>query len=97
MSEEKLILRLYVTGQSLNSEKASANIRKLLDEETPDRYQLEIIDVLKQPARAEQDGIIATPTLLKLQPLPVCRIIGDLSNRERVLSGLGIALPAMRP
>jgi len=93
MSKEELALRLYVTGQSPNSEKASANIQQLLEEVVPNRHQLEVIDILNEPALAERDGIIATPTLVRLQPLPVRRIIGDLSDWEKVLSSLDVAAP----
>lgn len=93
MNEEKIMLRLYVTGRSPNAEKALASIQKLLAEQMPDDYQLEVIDILKQPALAEQDRIIATPTLVKRHPPPVRRIIGDLSDREKVLSVLAIEVP----
>ena len=88
MNEGKLMLRLYVTGQSPNSTKALANIRQLLEEELPNRYQLDVIDILDEPALAERDGIIASPTLVKRHPPPVRRIIGDLSDRENVLAVL---------
>ncbi len=94
MSKEELVLRLYVTGQSLHSTKALANIEQLLGEMSC-RQHLDVIDVLEQPAMAEQDGIIATPTLVRLHPLPVRRIIGDLSDHEKVLSGLDIAVSVM--
>ncbi len=88
MNEEKLMLRLYVTHQSPNSTKALANIQKLLQEVVPNRYQLDVIDVLNEPALAEQDGIIASPTLVKRHPPPLRRIIGDLSDRDKVLEVL---------
>ncbi len=88
MNEEKLMLRLYVTRQSPNSTKALANIQKLLQEVVPNRYQLDVIDVLNEPALAEQDGIIASPTLVKRHPPPLRRIIGDLSDQEKVLEVL---------
>ena len=93
MNEDKIMLRLYVTGRSPNAEKALASIRKLMAEQRPDDYQLEVIDILKQPALAERDRIIATPTLVKRHPPPVRRIIGDLSDREEVLSVLAIEVP----
>lgn len=95
MNEEKLVLRLYVTGQSPNSTKALANVQQLLEEVVPNRHQLEVIDVLNEPVLAERDGIIASPTLVKRHPPPVRRIIGDLSDREKVLSSLEIAVPSV--
>ncbi len=95
MNEEKLMLRLYVTGQSPHSRKALENIQQLLKEVVPSRHKLEVIDILNEPALAERDGIIASPTLVKRHPPPVRRIIGDLSDNEKVLSSLGIAVSAM--
>ena len=92
MSKEELALRLYVTGQSPNSEKALANIEQLLGEMSY-QHHLDVIDILEQPALAERDGIIASPTLVKRNPPPVRRIIGDLSDRENVLSSLDVAAP----
>ncbi len=88
MSKEKLALRLYVTGRWRNSEKALTNIQQLLDEKLSGPHELEVIDILEQPALAERDRIIATPTLLKRHPPPVRRIIGDLSNWKEVLAVL---------
>ncbi len=94
MSKEELALRLYVTGQTPNSKKALANIEQLL-EEMLCPHHLDLIDILEQPALAERDEIIATPTLVRLQPPPVRKIIGDLSDREKVLAGLDIAVSVM--
>ena len=84
-----LVLRLYVAGNAPNSLRAVANARALCDEHFSAAHELEIVDLLKQPARALADGIIVTPTLLKLHPLPVQRIIGNLSDTSRVLLALG--------
>ena len=85
-----LSLRLYVSGQALNSRAAIRNLeqlRALLD----DNASVEIIDVREKPELADEDRIIATPTLVRRQPTPVRKIIGDLSDTERVLLGLEIA------
>lgn len=86
----KYLLRLYITGNSLNSQRAIANLLKLCREELNNKYQVEIIDVLEEPARAEREKILVTPTLIKQLPPPLQRIIGDLSNRENVICGLDL-------
>jgi circadian clock protein KaiB len=85
---EALQLRLYVAGNAPNSLRATANIRAICDEHFASRYELEIIDMLKQPERALLDGIIVTPTLLRLQPLPVQKMIGNLSDTNELLVAL---------
>jgi circadian clock protein KaiB len=89
----KYLLRLYVTGQTPNSTRALANIKHICANEIDDAYELEVIDILKTPQLAEDDRIIATPTLVKKLPAPLRRLIGDLSNREKVLLGLDILRP----
>ncbi|MGI0481141.1 circadian clock KaiB family protein [Geminocystis sp. CENA526] len=84
------ILRLYITGNSLNSQRAIANLLKLCKEELNNQYKVEIIDVLEEPQRAEKEKILVTPTLIKQLPPPLQRIIGDLSNREKVICGLDV-------
>ena len=84
------LLRLYITGNSVNSQRAIANLLKLCKEELANQYQVEIIDVLEEPDRAEDEKILVTPTLIKQLPPPLQRIIGDLSNREKVLTGLDL-------
>jgi circadian clock protein KaiB len=79
-----LVLRLYVAGRAPNSLRAIANVRALCDEHFASAHELEIVDLLEHPQRALDDGIIVTPTLLKLSPLPVQRVIGDLSDRNQV-------------
>jgi circadian clock protein KaiB len=86
----KFILKLYVTGQTPRAETAVANLRKICEEELDGRYELIVIDVLEDPDAAEEDRIMATPTLIKQLPPPLRRIIGDLSNKDRVLLGLNI-------
>jgi len=86
----KYLLKLYVMGQTANSQKAIKNLNTLLKNELKDLYTLKIIDVLKNPRLAEEDKILATPTLTKSLPLPIRKIIGDLSNKEKVLLGLDL-------
>ena len=84
-----LNLRLYVAGNAPNSMRAIANVRSICDEHFATGYQLEIVDLLLQPDRGLADGIIVTPTLLTLSPLPARRVIGDLSDTNQVLLTLG--------
>ncbi len=84
------VLKLYVTGMTPRAERAVANLRRICAEELDDRYELVIIDVLENPQLAEDEKIIATPTLIKKLPAPVRRIIGDLSDTEKVLLGLDL-------
>jgi len=90
MLKQKIILKLYVTGQTLNSIKAIHNLKKILSGELKDMYELEVINVLENPQLAEDEKIMATPTLSRSLPLPIKRIIGDLSDKEKVLIGLDI-------
>jgi len=86
----KLNLRLYVTGKTAQSERAITNLRNIIDEDLKDKYELEIIDILERPQLAEDEKILATPTLLKELPPPLRKIIGDLSDKEKVLLGLDL-------
>ena len=88
--KKKYVLKLYITGQTTNSVKAIQNLKKILSGELKDVYELKIIDVLKNPQLAEDEKILATPTLSRVLPPPVKRIIGDLSDKEKVLLGLDI-------
>jgi circadian clock protein KaiB len=81
-------LRLYVAGQSPKSLHAFANLRKLCDEHLAGHYEIEVIDLAEHPSLAQADDILAIPTLVLRLPPPLRRIIGDLSNTERVLGGL---------
>lgn len=83
-------LRLYVAGQTANSLRAFANLEKLCDEHLKGKCRIEVIDLLKNPKLAEGDQILAIPTLVRKLPEPLKKIIGDLSNTERVLVGLDI-------
>jgi circadian clock protein KaiB len=81
-------LRLYVAGQSPASLDAFANLKRLCEEHLAGRYEIEIVDLIEQPTRARSDDVVAIPTLVRHLPAPTRRIIGDLSNTERVLSHL---------
>jgi circadian clock protein KaiB len=81
-------LRLYVAGQSPKSLRAFANLKTLCEEHLPGCHEIEIIDLVEQPALARIDDIVAIPTLVRRLPMPLRMIIGDLSNTERVLVGL---------
>ena len=83
-------LRLYVAGLTPRSARAIANAREICEEHLKGRYHLEVVDLYRQPVLGKGDQIIALPTLIKKLPLPLRRIIGDLSNRERVLVGLDL-------
>lgn len=86
----KFVLKLYVTGQTPNSLRAMQNLKLLVKEVFETEPDIKIIDVLKNPQAAEDDKIIATPTLVKELPQPMRKMIGDLSNAEKVLAGLGL-------
>src|SRR5436309_12639118 len=95
--DNKYLLKLYVTGQTPRSQRAVANLRRICEEELHGQYELVIIDVLERPQLAEDEKILATPTLVKELPIPIRRIIGDLSDTERVLLGLDLLThPARR-
>lgn len=83
-------LRLYVTGKTPNSLRAITNLKKVCEEYLQGRYDLQVIDIYQQPALAEGDQIIAVPTLVKRLPNPLRKLIGDMSDRERVLLGLDL-------
>ncbi len=88
-------LRLYIAGKSPKSVVAFANLRRLCEEHLPDRYQIEVIDLIQNPHLAAGDQIVAIPTLVRKLPEPLRRIVGDLSNTERTLVGLQLR-PATR-
>lgn len=83
-----IVLRLYVAGHAPNSVRAIANLRTICDEYFAAAHELEIVDLLENPRRALADGIIVTPTLLKVMPLPVQRVIGNLGDTRQVLQAL---------
>ena len=84
------LLKLYITGQTPKTERAIANMRRICEEELEGQYELVIIDVLERPQLAEDEKILATPTLIKELPPPLRRVIGDLSDTDKVLLGLDI-------
>lgn len=86
----EFVLRLFVTGVSPNSARAISNLRNICDTYLSGRYSLEIIDVYQQKEIASQEQIIALPLLIKKGPLPERRLVGDMSNTEKVLNGLGM-------
>jgi circadian clock protein KaiB len=88
--EEFWELRLYVAGQTQKSTTAVINLKKYCEEFLKGRYKIEVIDLLKNPQLAEGDQILAIPTLVRKVPAPIRKIIGDLSNEEKVLVGLDI-------
>ncbi len=88
--DELYFIKLFVTGASPNSARAISNIKSICEARLKGRYNLEIIDVYQQPLLAEKEQIIALPLLVKKFPLPERRLIGDLSNSEKVLQGLGL-------
>lgn len=83
-------LMLYVAGTTPKSLEAFANLRRICEEYLKGRYRIEVIDLIKNPALAKGDQIVAIPTLVRKLPPPLKKIIGDLSNKERVLVGLNI-------
>lgn len=88
---EHYLLRLFTTGTTPRSRRAVHNLHEICETNLKGRYALEVIDIYQEPGRATQADIIATPTLIKEEPLPVRRMIGDLSDRPKVLLNLAIA------
>lgn len=88
--KDQYVLRLYVTGMTPRSARAVENLRTVCDEYLEGRYDLEVIDIYQQPALTKGEQIIAAPTLIKKLPLPMRRIIGDMSNRDGLLLGLDL-------
>ena len=86
----KWVLRLYVAGQTPKAVNAFNNLKLICEEQLKGKYHIEVIDLLKNPQLARDEQILAVPTLVRKLPLPVRKIIGDLSNRERVLVGLDL-------
>jgi circadian clock protein KaiB len=86
----KYLFRLYIAGDAPNSAQAQTNLNALCETHLPNRYEIEVIDVLVQPMLALKDNVLMTPTLLKLSPLPVRRIVGALSQMQTVLDTLGL-------
>ena len=89
---ESFVLRLYVAGQTPKCMRAFSNLKRICEQYLTDRYQIEMIDLLGNPALARGDQILAVPTLVRRMPEPVKKIIGDLSNTQRVLAGLDLSI-----
>ncbi len=87
---QRYVLRLYITGITPKSSRAIQNLKKICEENLKGRYELEVIDIYQQPALAKDEQIIAAPTLIKKLPLPLRRLIGDMSDKERILAGLNL-------
>ena len=85
------VLRLYVSGSTVKSARAVVNIKRICEQYLEDRYDLEVIDVYQQPDLARGDQIVEVPTLIRLFPLPLRRLVGDLSNTEKVLLGMDLS------
>ncbi|MBW4663657.1 MAG: circadian clock protein KaiB [Chroococcus sp. CMT-3BRIN-NPC107] len=90
------ILKLYIAGNTPNSVRALKMLKNIMEQEFKGVYALKVIDIVKNPHLAEEDKILAIPTLSKVLPLPVRRIIGDLSDREKVLIGLNLFYEALQ-
>jgi circadian clock protein KaiB len=89
-SNDKWVLRLYVAGQSPKALTAFANLKKICEKQLEGKYSIEVIDLLINPQLGNEDQILALPTLVRKLPVPVRKIIGDLSDTERVLVGLDL-------
>lgn len=91
------VLRLFVTGTTTRSRKAIANLRQICKETLAGQYELEIVDVYEHPEATRDLQVVATPTLVRVLPEPIRRIIGDLSDHEKVLAGLNLAAVPAKP
>jgi circadian clock protein KaiB len=90
----KYVLKLYICGHTPRSEHAAENPRRICEEDLQGQYELRVVDVLEHPQLAEDEKIMATPTVIKKLPLPLRRLIGDLTDREKVILGLDIQVTA---
>ena len=90
VAEQVWELRLYVAGQTAKSVTAFTNLKRICEEHIPGKYEIEVIDLLKNPTLAKGDQILAIPTLVRKLPVPIRKILGDLSDTERVLVGLDL-------
>ena len=90
MRKPRFELKLFLTGATARSRRALENIRRFCDSELPGNYDLEVIDIYQQPAMAGRNQIFAAPTLIKTRPLPLRRLIGDMSDEQKVRVSLGL-------
>ena len=91
--ETKYVLRLFVSGSTSKSALAVENIKRICEQHLKSRYDLEVVDIYQQPSLARDDQIVAVPTLIKRSPLPLRRLIGDLSDLKKVIFGLDLRMP----
>ncbi len=89
-TDKKFVLKLYVSGATRRSSKAIENIRNFCETHLKGRYELEIIDIYQQPELLEKEQVVAAPTLIKQLPLPLRKLIGDMSDTEKIMIGLNI-------
>ena len=87
---ERYVLKLYVTGATARSLRAIANLKAICEQYLKGRYQLEVVDIYRRPELVRRDQIVAVPALVKMLPLPLRLLVGDLSRTEQVLQGLGL-------
>lgn len=85
-----IVLRLYIAGGTLASARAQANLTAFCEQQEAGRFDVEVVDILREPLRALSEGVLLTPTLVRLSPLPIVKIVGDLSDRATVISALGL-------
>jgi circadian clock protein KaiB len=90
VATQPYVLTLYVTGATARSLRAIVNIKAICEQYLKGRYQLEVVDIYRRPARLRQDQVVAVPTLIKKLPVPLRLLVGDLSRTEQVLQGLGL-------
>lgn len=90
-----VVLRLYIVGGAPNSVQAIANLQAICEEYLKDGHRLEVVDVLEHPARAMAEGVVVTPSLAKLSPLPGANLVGNLSDKAKVLAALGLRRKAL--
>ena len=89
-NNSRYILRLYIAGNTFRAQQALGNAKRICDEELLGRYDLEVIDVYQQPDLAKREQVIVAPTLIRKRPLPLRKLVGDMSNRQKVVVGLEI-------
>ncbi len=89
---KQFVLKLYIAGRTQRTEQAISSLQEICENDLASAYELSVIDVLERPQLAENEKILATPTLVRELPPPLRRVVGDLSNRERVLVGLDLAI-----
>lgn len=87
------VFRLYVSGHTPNSVRAITSVKRLLEERFPGAYTLNVVDVLKHPELANEDRVLVAPTLLRVSPPPVQRVLGDLTNQDKIITVLKLAAP----